>query len=273
MPGKAPAERTSLTDMPSAESLKTLYRQHTGKLAHKYDLYLDVYDRVLAPLRAAPINFVEVGVQNGGSLELWARYFAAARLIVGCDANPACGALRFDDPRIALVLGPINSPPVYREITARVVPIDVFIDDGSHHSRDIVNSFVNYFRHVRAGGLYIVEDLHCAYFRDWGGGYREPTGAMRFLKLLADGVNHTYWKDQASFEAEVATFLPPGMRLDASLAADIFAITFYDSLCVIEKRPEGVVAGLGAPVLAGNEAVVDPRPLQQRGRRPEPSPP
>jgi O-antigen biosynthesis protein len=251
--------------MPSDNSLRALYEEHEGKLADKWSLYLDVYERVLVPYRERPIAFVEVGVQNGGSLELWAKYFADARVVIGCDANPACGALRFDDPRIALLIGPINSPPVYREITARAPQIDVFIDDGSHHSRDIVNSFCNYFQHVAPGGLYIVEDLHCAYFRDWGGGYSEPAGAMGFLKLLADGLHHAYWKDQASFEAQVAPFLPPGAGMDASLAADIFAIAFFDSMCVIEKRAGGAEAGLGERVLVGREAPVDARPLKMRG--------
>jgi hypothetical protein len=257
--------------MPSAESLRSLYRQHDGKLADKWSLYLDVYDRVLAPFRDERIAFVEVGVQNGGSLELWAKYFAQARTLIGCDANPACAKLRFDDTRIALVIGPVNAPPTYREITSRAPQIDVFIDDGSHHSRDIVNSFCNYFHYVKPGGLYIVEDLHCAYFRDWGGGFFESAGAMGFLKLLADGVHHAYWKDQASFAAQVAPFLPTGAGLDATLAEDIFSIGFFDSMCVIEKRREGLARGLGERVLAGREAPVDALPLEMRDRIAEPS--
>jgi SAM-dependent methyltransferase len=257
--------------MPSASPLADLYRQHQGKLADKWGLYLEVYDRVLAPYRERAIDFVEVGIQNGGSLEIWAKYFAKARTLIGCDANPACAQLRFDDPRVALLIGPINSPPVYREITSRTAGIDVFIDDGSHHSRDIVNSFVNYFQHVRPGGVYIVEDLHCAYFRDWGGGVAEPGGAMGFLKLLVDGLHHGYWKDQASFGELSAPFLPPGARADASLAADIHAIAFFDSMCVIEKRREGAGAGLGERVLAGREAPVDARPLEMRDKIAEPS--
>ena len=253
--------------MSSAQPLRALYREHEGKLAHKYSLYLDVYDRVLAPYRDRPIVMLEVGVQNGGSLELWAKYFGAARALIGCDANPACAALAFGDPRIELLIGPINSPPVYRAIASRA-PIDVFIDDGSHHSRDIVNSFCNYFQHVKAGGIYIVEDLHCGYFPDWGGGLAEAAGAMGFLKLLVDGMHHSYWKHQASFEALVAPFLPGGARMDTSLAADISSIAFFDSLCVIEKRPSGMPAGVGEPVVAGREAPVDARPLRD-GRVPD----
>jgi hypothetical protein len=249
--------------MTKPESLRSLFEQHEGKVADKWSLYLDVYDRVLAPYRDRPITFVEVGVQNGGSLEIWAKYFASARFLIGCDIDPACAALAFDDPRISIVIGPVNSPPAYREILSRG-PIDVFIDDGSHRSHDIINSFCNYFRNVRPGGIYIIEDLHCAYFRDWGGGLRAPTGAMGFLRLLVDGLHHSYWKDEASFEAQVAPYLPPGRQADVTLTADIGSIAFFDSICVIEKRSAEVSARLGMRVVAGQDAAVDRRSLELR---------
>jgi hypothetical protein len=94
---------------------------------------------------------------------------------------------------------------------------------------------------------------------------------MGFLKLLADGLHHAYWKDQASFEAQVAPFLPPGAAMDASLVAGIFSIGFFDSMCVIEKRAGVAEAGLGERVLAGREATVDPRPLTMAGNIVKPS--
>ena len=39
-----------------------------------------------------PINLLEIGVRNGGSLELWAEYFNKAVNIVGCDIDEACAA-------------------------------------------------------------------------------------------------------------------------------------------------------------------------------------
>jgi SAM-dependent methyltransferase len=251
----------------SRKSLRTLYTDHTGKVSDKWALFIDVYDRVLGPFRERPIDFIEVGVQNGGSLEIWAKFFPEARTLVGCDNDPRCGELAFDDPRIRVVVGPINETATYREIAKHMTGFDVFIDDGSHTSPDIVSSFVNYFRFLRPGGLYLIEDLHCAYWRHWGGGIGQPTGAMGFLKLLADGIHHNYWKDQASFTELAAPFFAPGAKVDATLAAGINAITFYDSLCVIEKREPGNAGRVGERLIAGTEASVNPAVLEARDHK------
>lgn len=245
------------------ETLRSHYARHTGKVSDKWDLYLDVYDRVLAPWRERPIDFIEVGVQNGGSLEIWARYFAAARTLTGCDIDARCGALAFDDPRVAVVVAPVNTAAAARALLERAPAFDVFIDDGSHVSADIVLAFCNYFRHVRPGGVYLIEDLHCAYFSGWGGGIATGS-AMGFLKLLVDGLHHEYWKDDAKFAELAAPHLPQGATVDAGIARDIASIAFYDSVCVIEKRGAGHTARLGARVVAGEVAAVDPAPLELR---------
>jgi hypothetical protein len=253
--------------MPESKSLRELYREHTGKVAHKWSLYLDVYDEALAPWRERAVNFVEVGVQNGGSLEIWARYFAAARALVGCDIDPRCGALRFDDPRIAVVVGDATAPQTVARIADRADPIDVFIDDGSHVSPDIVGGFLIYFPRIRPGGVYIAEDLHCAYMPRFQGGITR-LNAVTFFKLLADGIHQAYWQGQATMQALAAPFLA-GSSVDmAAVANDVASVTFHDSLCIVRKRPEDGRGRLGPPVVVGNDAAVDPEPLSMRGAKP-----
>lgn len=245
-------------------SLPELYAAHRGKVSDTWDLYLDVYDRVLAPWRERPIDFLQVGVQNGGSLEIWSRFFPKARTITGCDIDPRCGALAFDDPRIAVVVGAVNTMEAARKILDCSPFFDVFIDDGSHVSNDIVMTFRNYFPRVKPGGLFLIEDLHCAYLPGWGGGLREPASAMGFLKLLVDGLHHASWKDQADFGQLASAFLPPEAKPDAGLANDIASIQFYDSVCVIEKRLAAASARLGYRVIVGDVAAVDDGPLKLR---------
>jgi len=248
----------------NSSSLRDLYARHTGKVSDKWGIYLDFYDRIFAPWRDRPITMVEVGVQNGGSLEIWAKFFPNAVRIVGCDANPKCAALTFDDPRISLVIGPINSPPTYRQLLERAPEFDIFLDDGSHDSPDIIAAFYNYWPNVKPGGLFVIEDLHCAYFPTHQGGMKEPLNAMNFLKLLADGVHHAHWKGQADFAAIAAPFLPPGAKADLTLAEDIRSILFLDSLCVIEKRAAGETVRLGERVIVGEKAAVESSPLMLR---------
>src|SRR5262245_13536106 len=90
-------------------NLQELYASHDGKVSDKWELYLHVYDEMLNSRRDQPCRLLEIGVQNGGSLELWAKYLPRAQVIVGCDIDPECAGLFFDDPRIKLIVADINS--------------------------------------------------------------------------------------------------------------------------------------------------------------------
>ncbi len=251
------------------KSLRTLYAEHQGKVSDKWELYLDVYERILAPWRERPVTLVEVGIQNGGSLELWPRYFVNGVAFVGCDVDSKCAALVFDDARVSVVVAGINTPVASEAILARVPSWDIFIDDGSHTSADIIHAFCNYFRFLKPGGIYIVEDLHCSYRPRYGGGIVCASSSMNFFKLLCDMPNHEFWKNDVSVETLLATFFPGPNRPNYSLFSDIFSITFVNSMCVIEKWREGQ-RGLGRRVIAGNDALVDPEALGARKDPPSP---
>ena len=247
-------------------ALREVYFAHAGKVSQKWSLYLDVYERVLAPRREDALRLVEIGVQNGGSLEIWAKYFPSATAIVGCDIDERCAALRFEDPRIGVVVGPVNARETARALLALANPIDVFVDDGSHRSPDVILGFMNYFPFVRPGGVYLVEDLHCAYRPEYEGGIHKPN-AVAFFRALVDAMQGEYWQEQAGVAEVLAPFVPAGAAPDAvKLAGQIASIAFHDSLCVIEKRPADGSGRLGARLIAGREAVVRPEVLSQ-GKR------
>ena len=45
------------------------------KYSTKWEKYFDVYDSVFEKYRDKKITFVEVGIFNGGSLEIWKKFF------------------------------------------------------------------------------------------------------------------------------------------------------------------------------------------------------
>jgi hypothetical protein len=247
-------------------ALREIHLAHAGKVSQKWSLFLDVYERVLAPRREDALRLVEIGVQNGGSLEIWAKYFPRAAAIVGCDIDPRCGALRFEDPRIRVVVGPVNAPDTARAILSLANPIDVFVDDGSHRSPDVILGFMNYFPFVRPGGVYLVEDLHCAYRPEYQGGIRAPN-AVAFFRALVDVMQAEYWHEQAGVAEVLAPYVPAGAAPAAvQLAGQVASIAFHDSLCVIEKRGADGAGRLGQRLIAGQEAVVRPEVLSM-GKR------
>jgi hypothetical protein len=249
-------------------SLRTLYLEHQGKVSDKWSLYLDVYERVLASWQDRPVTLVEVGIQNGGSLEIWPKYFVNGTAFIGCDVDPKCASLAYDDARVSVIVAGINSEAASQKILTRAQSWDIFIDDGSHTSSDIIKTFCNYFRFLKLGGLYIVEDLHCSYWPRYGGGIVCASSSMNFFKLICDMLNHEHWKNEIAVESLLATFLPGPGRPNYSLFSEIFSITFMNSMCIIEKRGDGQSAALGKRIIVGNEALVAPEAIGPRERRP-----
>ena len=111
-------------------TLNALYAQHTGKTSDKWSIYLNIYDRILEPYKHSHIALLEIGVQNGGSLEIWSKYFKNATHLVGCDINPDCLKLEYEDTRISVVVGDANAESSQDAIKKHSEKYNIIIDDG-----------------------------------------------------------------------------------------------------------------------------------------------
>jgi len=58
------------------------FNNNEGKKITKWSHYFPVYEKHFAPLRDKPIKLLEIGVLNGGSLEMWRKYFHPDSVIV-----------------------------------------------------------------------------------------------------------------------------------------------------------------------------------------------
>lgn len=210
--------------------------------------YTRVYQRLFAPLRDKPINFVEIGLlrpdrdrrrpsnaaegagvaaASAPSLEAWRAYFPIAR-IFGFDIDDFRGVKL---PGVTILQGDMGrDADLQAIIDACGAPIDVVIDDGSHVSHHQQTAFARLFPAVRPGGLYIIEDCH------WQDPTLEKPGALKTRDLFAAFRRH----------GRLETPFIPAAEAPA-LAADIASVSFYDSiepkvddtedaLCVIRKR-------------------------------------
>jgi glycosyltransferase involved in cell wall biosynthesis len=246
-------------------SLRDLFAAHTGKVSDKWDIYISEYDRLFQPYRDQPVQLLEIGIQNGGSLEVWNKYFAKAKRIVGSDIDSACEQLTFDDPKIAVVVADANTDDAEKRILSESTTFDLIIDDGSHRSGDIVRSFARYFKHLADGGLYIAEDLHCSYWQDFEGGIFQPYSSIAFFKRLADTVNYEHWGvDKTRIELLDTFNREYHVSLDETTLANVHSVEFINSMCVIKKAPPTHNV-LGQRFIAGTQAVVDTAPLPLHG--------
>ena len=240
------------------KSLFEIFSQHKGKLSDKWSIYITEYDRLFSIYRDQPVRMLEIGIQNGGSLEIWSKYFHNGMKFIGADINPGCFSLHFDNDKIFVVVDNVNTDAAQAEILQHSAEFDIVIDDGSHASSDIIKSFSRYFSRIVDGGIFVVEDLHCSYWKEFEGGLYEPYSSIAFFKRLADIINYEHWgldngrRDLlASFEKHYEC------EFDNEQLAHIHSIEFINSICVITKAsPEQNV--LGRRLMSGRQEDVVP---------------
>jgi hypothetical protein len=236
-------------------SLAQLYSNHSGNISDKWDIYLHVYDRILTRFSERNVKLLEIGVQNGGSLEIWEKFFPNAEYILGCDINPACESVVYDSQKIEIIVGDANSDETLSKISKKSMAFDIIIDDGSHTSADIITSFLKYFPRLDYEGVYIVEDLHCSYWTQFDGGLSNQKSSMNFLKKLSDIINHEHWGNSLSrIQYLEDCGLAPEL-LNEEVLADIHAVEFVNSMCIVHKRPP-IHNVLGARHVVGAKALV-----------------
>lgn len=201
-------------------SIKKIHVSNKGKVTDKWESYLSFYDEIFFPLKNKPINLLEIGIQNGGSLETWAQYFTKAKNIVGVDIDPKCQNLRFKDPRIKVIIGDATTVKIAGKY-------DIIIDDGSHKSTEMIEQFKRLFPSLKNGGLYVVEDFHTMWIQGHG------NEAIRFFSDMVFTVN-------AEFCGAILT--------------NIKAVEFRNSLVLIRKGNSLI----GKRMITGNIAEVNP---------------
>ncbi len=209
-------------------NLVEMFFSKQGKLVDKWEQYLGIYEREFAAFRARnePIDLLEVGVQNGGSLELWGEYLPEGSTITGLDIDPKVSDLVFASDAVQAYVADGTDPEAVQGVLGGRA-FDIIIDDGSHTSSDIKAAFKALFGRLKAGGLYIIEDLHCSYYPSHEGGFRQPQTSIEWLKRLVEAVNFDHL-DADTVEASELHWL-------ADMNRSVASVSFYDSVAVVEK--------------------------------------
>jgi len=220
-----------------SQEFSEIFLSHKGKLTDKWSSYLPIYDRVLAKFKDSSINLLEIGIQNGGSLEIWSEYFPFAKNIIGCDVDENCRNLKFANDRVSVVVGDANARESITAIMSVASEFDIIIDDGSHRSKDVIASFIEYFPKLKNDGVYIVEDMHTSYWNHYGGSLNKGLSSIDFFKSLVDILNFDHWESEKSRTEYVERFFDSQKKADfESVLSQIHQISFFNSICIIEKK-------------------------------------
>lgn len=210
------------TDESASNPLETYFFANPGRLINKWHHYFEIYHRHFHSLRGKSPVIMEIGVFHGGSAQMWHDYFGPGTTVIGVDIAERCR--QFQDAHTFIEIGDQEDRDFLAKLRERYPRVDVLIDDGGHRMNQQIATFEELYPHLQPEGIYLCEDMHTSYLRDWGGGYRKEGTFVEYSKGLIDCL-YGWYTQQPDFGV-------------TPLTKSTFALHFYDSVLVIEKRPK-----------------------------------
>lgn len=203
----------------STSDLFNIFISNKEKVLHKWIHYIPIYENFLSKYKDNNVNFLEIGVAEGGSLKLFRNFLGNKALIFGIDINEECKDLDGVDGEVRI--GSQSDKKFLDSVFKEMGSIDIVLDDGSHRMKDIKTTFLHLFELLNEEGLYIIEDIHTSYWKRYGGGFNSKKNFFNFLRELIDDMHHWYHSNDQKYP---------------SVSKYIQAIHIYDSIIVIEKK-------------------------------------
>jgi hypothetical protein len=197
------------------------FLSNNGVSMHKWVDYFDVYHRSFSRYRGKTITFVEIGVQNGGDLRMWRRYFGSQARIIGIDIDPNCKELEKDG--FEIWIGDQADPDFWEKFNRAIPSVDIVLDDGGHNMTQQINTLVALFPVLVNGGTYLCEDTHTSYFPAHGGGVSTGGSFLDVIKSMVDEMHAWYHAPLNTIEGSY-------------IANHLYSISVFDSIVVLEKR-------------------------------------
>lgn len=182
LPGKTPEEVIKLFEQTGKLFLSTGQHMKLDELALMYGTdksssghnYCKYYEMFFAPMRLSMPNVLEIGIDKGDSLKMWAKYFEGG-IVRGVDLR--------GDYEYLHEWGKENWLNIKTHILDHSSKVDlimfgesfnqyfdIIIEDGSHQSADSILTFETLFPYLKPGGYYCIEDMLCDYDSRWNKG-------------------------------------------------------------------------------------------------------
>jgi hypothetical protein len=193
-----------------------------GNCITKWHHYFEIYEFWFSKYRNNPVVILEIGVFQGGSLKMWNEYFGENCKIYGIDINPECK--KFESENIKIFIGSQSDKDFLNHVKSQIPKVDILIDDGGHMMDQQIISFETLYEHVKPNGYYLCEDIHTSYWKVFHGGYKRTGSFIEYSKGLIDKLNAWHIENSTSISVDEFT-------------KSTFALHFYDSILVIEKKP------------------------------------
>lgn len=208
----------------ASNPLEDYFNGSPVRVIHKWVHYFDIYHRYFEKYRtlATPTNkvvFLEIGLYQGGSLDMWLDYFGPDNCIIyGIDIDQRMAVLNTSQTRV--FIGDQADPNFLNNLKNIIPQPDIILDDGGHTMNQQRTSFEHLFNHLKPGGVYMVEDTHTSYWSRYGGGYKNPQSFIEYSKGFVDQLHNYHAGSEITLHQH-------------SLMID--AVHYHDSIVVFDK--------------------------------------
>lgn len=185
--------------------------RHTGRGIWKWEHYFDIYHRHFAKFVGRDVQFVEIGIYSGGSLEMWKSYLGPQARIHGVDVEEATRV--YDDGDTRVHIGDQADRAFWTQFRQDVPQLDIVVDDGGHTPEQQIVTLEELLPHLRPGGVFLCEDADGVH--------------NAFIAYVAGLVNHLNTVDHKPGDLLATT--------PTAFQAAIYAVHFYPYVVVIER--------------------------------------
>ena len=177
----------------------------------KWKKYFSVYEQLFEKYRNKKITFVEIGVLDGGSLEIWKKYFGKDSRIIGIDNNPNCK--KFENENFEIFIGSQSDKNFWKDFFNKIGKVDIILDDGGHSNDQQIITLTECANNINDNGIHVVEDVHSSYMKYYGN--PSKYSFINFAKKIIDDVNYNF---------------PNMKKFNFSLNKIIYSIYFFESI-------------------------------------------
>lgn len=199
-------------------NLYSYFLSQQGASIIKHAHYFPIYERFFSRYVGRPLLMFEIGTGEGGSSDMWKKYFGPQSRIVTVDIRDRSSVAQ---TQVYPRQGDQSDPQFLHSLLEEFGEPDIVLDDGSHIMEHVNATFDILFPALRRDGVYLVEDLNTAYWPDYGGGLNAESSFIERCKALVDEMN-----------AGTSGALP-----ETPFGRSLYSISFFDLMVAIEKTP------------------------------------
>ena len=150
----------------------------------------------------------------------WRRFLGKDAVIFGVDINPECA--EFNGMAGQVRIGSQTDAAFLHSVVEEMGGVDVVLDDGSHRMAHISASLYTLFPLMELYGVYLIEDLHAAYWSGMGGGFRAKENFYNTVRKMIDDMHYAYHRKDLQVP---------------QLEGAVTGVHVHDSLVAIDKGP------------------------------------